>query len=363
VQKNLIRIIVAILAILISLWAITNLISSFQNADRDEDGLSDEFEKEIGTDPLNSDTDGDGINDFDEYNYWKNRSENESRDELAPEGDVDRDGIPNILDYDSDDDGVPDGKEIEDGTDPADYDTDGDGLSDKDESYMNTNPCNSDSDGDGIPDGMDPTPGPPENSGDLNYGGGDPSDASFSPQRFGEGLDTTCFAIFDPTLLDLKRHIAYDAVTTDYDTYIANPVLSSLELSQTQYDNVFVGTLSLSRVGDDVIAIPSVAPNANIISYSSNPELTFNFYKDGADNFYISSSSNEEDVTFIFTTTADSSYFTFDIPDHITLADIPEDVKNTPPSAVLSKAALIVNELGLTGEINLKIIVNTLKDL
>ena len=362
VQKKLIRTIAAIIALLISLWAITNLISSFQNADRDGDGLSDEFEKMIGTDPLNVDTDGDGINDFDEYQYWKNRSEEESCNELAPDGDIDQDGIPNILDYDSDDDGVPDGREIEDGTDPADKDTDDDGLSDKDESYMNTDPLNPDSDGDGICDGDDPTPGPAENPGDLNYGGGEPSDASFSPQRFGYGADTTCFAVFDPTLLSMKRYIAYDAVTIDYETYIANPSLTSLALSETEYDNVFVGTITLSRVGDDVIAIPSVAPNANIISYSSDPELTFDFFKDGADNFYITSPSNAEDVTFTFTTTADSSYFTFDVPDHLSLADIPENVKNTPPSAVLSKAALIIDELGLTGETNLKNIVYTLKD-
>jgi|GEM_PF-3200586 len=362
VQKKLIRTIAAIIALLISLWAITNLISSFQNADRDGDGLSDEFEKMIGTDPLNSDTDGDGINDFDEYEYWKNRSEEESRDELAPDGDIDGDGIPNILDYDSDNDGVPDGKEIEDGTDPADNDTDDDGLSDKDESYMDTDPLNPDSDGDGIPDGSDPTPEPPENPGDLTYGGGEPSDTSFSPQRFGYGTDTVCFAVFDPTLLELKRHIAYDAVTVDYDTYIANPSLTSLELSETEYDNVFVGTITLSRVVDDPIAIPSVAPNANIISYSSDPELTFDFFKDGADNFYISSPSDAGEVTFTFTTTADSSYFTFDVPEHLTLADIPENVKNTPSSAVLSKAALIIDELGLTGETNLKNIVYTLKD-
>jgi len=362
VQKKLIRTIAAIIALLISLWAITNLISSFQNADRDGDGLSDEFEKMIGTNPLNSDTDGDGINDFDEYEYWKNRSKEEPRDELVPDGDIDGDGITNILDYDSDNDGVPDGKEIEDGTDPADNDTDDDGLSDKDESYMDTDPLNPDSDGDGIPDGSDPTPEPPENPGDLTYGGGEPSDTSFSPQRFGYGTDTVCFAVFDPTLLELKRHIAYDAVTVDYDTYIANPSLTSLELSETEYDNVFVGTITLSRVADDPIAIPSVAPNANIISYSSDPELTFDFFKDGADNFYISSPSDAGEVTFTFTTTADSSYFTFDVPEHLTLADIPENVKNTPSSAVLSKAALIIDELGLTGETNLKNIVYTLKD-
>ena len=361
-QKITIRVIAAIIALFISIWAISNLISSFQNADRDGDGLSDEFEKMIGTDPLNSDTDGDGINDFDEYNYWLNRAENESRDILSPDGDIDRDGTPNILDYDSDNDGVPDGKEIEDGTDPADADTDDDGLSDMDEGYMNTNPFNPDSDGDGIQDGIDPTPDPPENPGDLTYNEGDPSDFSYTPQRNGYGGETVCFAIFNPSMPRLKRHIAYDSVTVDYHTYISNPNLYPLELSDVEYTNVFVGTITIDRIADDPIPIPSVAPNANILSYSSDPELIFNFFKDGADIYYVSSPSDSEEVTLTFRTSADSSYFNFIIPDYLTLDDIPDNVKNTPPSAVMSKAAIIIDELGLTGETNLKNIVYTLKD-
>ena len=114
----------AIIALLIFLWAITNLISNFQTLDRDGDGLTDQIENIFSLDPTDSDTDHDGIDDKEEYYYWKERQENESRDELAPEGDCDGDGIPNILDEDSDGDGELDGDEIEDGTDPADPDSD-----------------------------------------------------------------------------------------------------------------------------------------------------------------------------------------------------------------------------------------------
>ncbi|MEN8140621.1 MAG: thrombospondin type 3 repeat-containing protein, partial [Thermodesulfobacteriota bacterium] len=63
---------------------------------------------------FNSDTDADGIGDKEEYDYWL----------PAGDGDItlldsDSDGLINILDFDSDNDGTSDGEEISAGTDPA----------------------------------------------------------------------------------------------------------------------------------------------------------------------------------------------------------------------------------------------------
>ncbi len=89
------------------------------------------IEYDNGLDPLNPDTDGDGISDGDEINIYKT----------------------NPFSVDSDGDGVPDGKEIAIGTDPNSIDTDGDGLSDGEELALGTDPLNPDTDGDGINDG------------------------------------------------------------------------------------------------------------------------------------------------------------------------------------------------------------------
>ena len=159
--------------------------------DTDEDlnrnGRIDEGEVSP-TDPYNKDTDGDGLQDGEEYDLFKDRSSNISsttswisrfaRDEmtllsmiamLSPTGDVDNDGLPNILDADSDNDGITDGEEIRSGLDPLDPDTDfdtvpdsadpnngfmvdedNDGMDDVWESYHGVSSADLDPDGDGI---------------------------------------------------------------------------------------------------------------------------------------------------------------------------------------------------------------------
>ncbi|MBM4249194.1 MAG: transglutaminase domain-containing protein [Euryarchaeota archaeon] len=120
-------------------------------ADTDGDGLYDNIERKVGTDPLIPDTDDDGLTDGQEYRYWYTRADREragnltarwlvdrfpreDRDQLLrrymPDGDLEGDRLTNILDPDSDGDTLRDGAEIDQGTDPADPDTDGDGIRD-----------------------------------------------------------------------------------------------------------------------------------------------------------------------------------------------------------------------------------------
>jgi hypothetical protein len=113
-------------------------------ADGDGDGIPDIFETntgvfvsftDTGTDPNASDSDGDGLSDFDEI--FVHRTD------------------PN--DPDTDGDGLSDGQEIlVYGTDPLNPDTDGDGLSDGDEVLVyGSDPFKTDTDGDGFSDGYE----------------------------------------------------------------------------------------------------------------------------------------------------------------------------------------------------------------
>jgi hypothetical protein len=131
-------------------------------ADTDEDGLTDGEEiNVIGTSPLSADTDSDGVLDGDEVAQGSDpldglaaapteetpAIEEGPAEEPTPASAVAAPG-------DSDGDGLEDAIEVELGTDPADLDTDDDGLTDGDEYYIyQTGTRNPDSDGDGVVDG------------------------------------------------------------------------------------------------------------------------------------------------------------------------------------------------------------------
>jgi hypothetical protein len=121
--------------------------------DPDGDGLTNNQEEALGTDPANPDTDGDGISD---------KFDPEPLDgDLTT--DTDGDGIIDLLDPDDDNDGYDDLLELELGTDnknPEEFpaDQDGDLLPDSKEEELGTDPTNPDTDGDGVPDGEDDFP-------------------------------------------------------------------------------------------------------------------------------------------------------------------------------------------------------------
>ncbi len=94
--------------------------------DSDGDGLTDDEERQLGTDPFNPDTDGDGLDDGDEVNIHKT----------------------NPLQADTDLDGLSDGAEVlVYSTDPLNPDTDGGGVKDGHEVIEDTtNPLNREDD-------------------------------------------------------------------------------------------------------------------------------------------------------------------------------------------------------------------------
>jgi hypothetical protein len=117
-----------------------------QDIDDDNDGASDAAERKYHTDPLNPDTDGDGLTD--------------SQDrcpliEGASQADIDLDGAGDACDRDNDNDGLSDDAEHLLGTSTHDTDTDDDGLSDSVEETLGTNPLRLDSDRDGLTDGQE----------------------------------------------------------------------------------------------------------------------------------------------------------------------------------------------------------------
>ncbi len=92
----------------------TLTVAASAPVDSDGDGLSDVLETNTyGTNPNAADSDGDGIPDGQEAALWG----------LTWNGDIDADGIANLLDWDADGDGFADGEELSKGTLPGDKNT------------------------------------------------------------------------------------------------------------------------------------------------------------------------------------------------------------------------------------------------
>ena len=109
-----------------------------------------------------SDADKDGFIDAWEKKYAGNLTDLDGNNE---EADFDKDGLTDAEEYklrisdptksDSDDDGLDDFTEIDDGTNPSNPDTDNDGLNDGAEITAKTDPTDPDTDGDGYMDGIE----------------------------------------------------------------------------------------------------------------------------------------------------------------------------------------------------------------
>lgn len=130
------------------------------SADPDKDGLTNDEEKQFGTDKNNPDSDGDGLKDGEEIKttYTQPGKPDTDGDGLS-DGDEVRNTKTNPVKADTDGDGLSDGAELNTHkTDPLKADTDGDGLTDGAEvNTHKTDPLKADTDRDGLKDGEEVT--------------------------------------------------------------------------------------------------------------------------------------------------------------------------------------------------------------
>lgn len=133
-----------------------SFVSGVGSSDNDLDGLTLKEENQIGTDPENPDTDGDGLTDSEEVKkYITNPLKPDTDSDGINDGEEVKKYNTNPLNVDSDLDDLSDGKEVFTyRTDPLNSDTDNDGLLDGDEvNKYNTNPLKDDTDADLLKDG------------------------------------------------------------------------------------------------------------------------------------------------------------------------------------------------------------------
>lgn len=175
------------------------------NPDTDGEGLTDGDEVNVHhTNPNAADTDGDTLTDEEEINTYNTDPTREDTDQDNLNDNVELDGP------DWDDDGT-----LDDPTDPNERDTDGDGLEDGEEvNNEHTNPNEPDTDGDGLSDGEE-----------VNTWGSDPLVKDTDGDDLEDGNETSVYGT-NPTTIhsdgdnldDGEEVLTYETDPTDEDT-------------------------------------------------------------------------------------------------------------------------------------------------
>ena len=297
------------LLVLIPFWNISTSARATQTAafnqtqaalsggeDSDGDGLTNDREVSLGTDPLKPDTDGDKLLDGDEVNT---RLTNPLIPDTDGDGLSDGDEVQTYqtdpLNPDMDGDGRADGLEVAGGSDPRNADSDGDGVRDGDEITLETDPRNPDSDGDGLKDGQEnatcPRPRVPDSDGDAIVDGKDldpcnPSNPALTATAAAAAAQATAAA---PTMTLTPTATPTPTSTPTLTPTLALPSLQGIMLFGSDRDgNSEIYALNLANLAPARLTNnsaqdvqPALAPDSVQVAYVTNQDGNNEIYLSG----------------------------------------------------------------------------------
>lgn len=169
-------------------------------------------------------------------------------------------------------------------------------------------------------------------------------------------------AVFNPDVLPFKRMSALNAIDTSQSLSLAAGRRTALTVGGAPdvARDRFWGSLMLTLAPDQVIAIPSVAPDMRILSYETEPPVELRFGKDSADNFYVSAPRIGQPVSvrLVMHVDADAGYFAPALPQgrwtpRLVAAQAPPGALARMPAEVRALAAQSLGELGLHQDMEL----------
>jgi transglutaminase-like putative cysteine protease len=152
--------------------------------------------------------------------------------------------------------------------------------------------------------------------------------------------------IFNPAIAPHKRSRAFDAVLPDDTLGIADRALSPIPVVGNQSDperDLFFGSLELSLVANAPQPIPSVSAESRILSYKASPAVDLRFFKDSADNYYVSAGKTVA-VKLTFLTDAPKSYFGGAIPEEAKLSDVPAGLRPKLSASLTQRAREVMRK-------------------
>jgi len=175
-------------------------------------------------------------------------------------------------------------------------------------------------------------------------------DTTLTPDR-NTGADSTLHyvEIFNPSIVPFKRMSALDGVRDDYTMVVSDPALESVDVGGAPLPerDLFWGSSMIEFTPGKNIALPSVAPEARILSYELDPPGTVEFFRDGADNFFVRSDTIGQH-RLVWLTDAPASYFGGPLPAGLRFGDVPPGKVRPVPAKVARAAEDVFAIIGVT---------------
>ncbi len=159
-------------------------------------------------------------------------------------------------------------------------------------------------------------------------------------------------AVFNPSVTPHKRVSALDAVRSDTTLAIGATTLEPAPVGGDPEPgrDLFWAALELELSPGRELAIPSVAPDMRILSYEVAADVSIEFFKDGADNFYARPASGRGRARLVMLVDADAAYFGADIPAHLRVRDARADLAFELPPGPQKQARKALSSLELDGD-------------
>lgn len=148
----------------------------------------------------------------------------------------------------------------------------------------------------GVAQAPDPLRAPRNN--EQTYGGSStPStiDATYRIDRNTSRPDLVSYDDpFIPAVTPFKRLFAYDVVEQSLELGVADKALVKLNVggSVRSGDDQFYADMNVDLVAETPVRIPSVGPGTRVLSAHTNPPMSFQLQRDGAENWFIRSNES-----------------------------------------------------------------------
>lgn len=157
-------------------------------------------------------------------------------------------------------------------------------------------------------------------------------------------------AVFDPAVIPFKRNSVWDRVRDDGVLVVGSPELTEISVIGDRLERgrqAFWGSVLVDFLAGTPVPIPSVAPTARILGFDTAPEVALRFYRDGADNFFVSAGAFTGRVRVNVRMDAPDTWFQRSLDSDLSMDTIPAAVRPRLPARLAEDVDFVAKKIGV----------------